>query len=246
MMNCGEVVIAEMGNKQAVTVDKKLSDLTVSDVVMLVNIVCKLQHTNNHNHVKPLLYELEALLGIKGSVLGVYNSKDSSEQFAEGTIEKSMLPDYKFSKCHCGLGDGLAPHSINGDYVFFYNDEGDGIFSFLCLKFDMKKLQSRQLDVLNFILPYLFSVAHGLYLQSKRLSDYSLTSREQEVMLWIIEGKDNWSMSKILGIAERTIKFHNCNIYKKLGVNTKAELICLYYRLISPASDFTIDNKLNA
>ena len=46
-----------------------------------------------------------------------------------------------------------------------------------------------------------------------RSLDAELTFRQQEVLRWLCEGKSNWEISKILGIAENTTKYHIRHIY---------------------------------
>ena len=52
-----------------------------------------------------------------------------------------------------------------------------------------------------------------------------LTERENEVLLWVTEGKTSWEIGRILSISERTVKFHLSNIYRKLGVTSRAQAI---------------------
>jgi len=49
----------------------------------------------------------------------------------------------------------------------------------------------------------------------------SLTPRETEVMEWILEGKANTDISKILGISPRTVEKHCERIFQKLGVENR-------------------------
>ncbi len=56
-------------------------------------------------------------------------------------------------------------------------------------------------------------------------SSYSLTSREEEVMDLLSKGNSVKRISEILVVSENTVKFHRSNIYKKLGINSKQELI---------------------
>ena len=51
------------------------------------------------------------------------------------------------------------------------------------------------------------------------------TEREQQVYSMIAAGYKNAQISSILGIAERTVKYYASEIYRKLGVTTKAEAI---------------------
>ena len=52
-----------------------------------------------------------------------------------------------------------------------------------------------------------------------------LTTRELDVLAWAAEGKTAWEIGKILSISERTVKFHLSNIYRKLGVTTRAQAL---------------------
>ncbi|MDO9371249.1 MAG: LuxR C-terminal-related transcriptional regulator, partial [Gammaproteobacteria bacterium] len=53
----------------------------------------------------------------------------------------------------------------------------------------------------------------------------TLTAREQEVLQWMIQGKTNWETSRILGISERTVKFHVHNILAKLHSSSRGHAI---------------------
>ena len=58
--------------------------------------------------------------------------------------------------------------------------------------------------------------------QSKRL-----TPREQEIMMELARGKDRQSIAAKLFISEGTVKVHTRNLYQKLGIHSKQELIVL-------------------
>ena len=51
------------------------------------------------------------------------------------------------------------------------------------------------------------------------------TEREQQVYTMIAAGYKNAQISSILGIAERTVKYYASEVYRKLGVTTRAEAI---------------------
>ncbi len=53
----------------------------------------------------------------------------------------------------------------------------------------------------------------------------SLTSREKEVLHWTAQGKGCWETGLIVGISERTVKFHLQNIYRKLNVVNRAQAV---------------------
>lgn len=59
---------------------------------------------------------------------------------------------------------------------------------------------------------------------------YQFTNREKDVLYKILEAKDNEEISKELFISVGTVKTHAHNIYKKVGVNKRAQLIQIYYQ----------------
>lgn len=55
----------------------------------------------------------------------------------------------------------------------------------------------------------------------------SLTNREKAVADWILDGKTNWEIATILNISENTVKYHVKNIYSKLNVSGRQEVIAV-------------------
>jgi DNA-binding NarL/FixJ family response regulator len=53
----------------------------------------------------------------------------------------------------------------------------------------------------------------------------SLTTREREVLKFIVKGKTNAEIADILSISTRTVENHRANIMKKLNVKKTAELV---------------------
>ena len=231
MMEYGREVVAEVKTKAAKNTDNVVPKLTDNDIESVIDIVCKLQGATNEGHVKVLLQNLGTLLGVDGCVLGVHNHGEGKSNIIGTTVDGNLLPEFELNRYPHGLSGSFSKHTGDGEFFFFFNNGGDNLYCFLCIKTSSTRLQSRQMNILNFMLPYVYSVVNKLHTRSLKRSECCLTNREHEVMQWIVEGKDNWSISRILGVSERTVKFHNCNIYKKLGVNTKAELVRLYYKI---------------
>jgi DNA-binding NarL/FixJ family response regulator len=59
-----------------------------------------------------------------------------------------------------------------------------------------------------------------------------LTTREQEVVTWVVEGMTNKEIASRLGISEKTVKTHLQNIFRKLRVSRRVQL--LRFRLTFP------------
>lgn len=58
----------------------------------------------------------------------------------------------------------------------------------------------------------------------------NITPREQEIIQLILNGKSNGEIEEILFISSHTVKNHIYNIYRKLNVKSRYELINLYTR----------------
>ena len=50
-----------------------------------------------------------------------------------------------------------------------------------------------------------------------------LSSREEAVLTWLLEGMSNKEIGIMLGISARTVQKHLTNIYGKLSVTTRGE-----------------------
>jgi DNA-binding CsgD family transcriptional regulator len=72
------------------------------------------------------------------------------------------------------------------------------------------------------IIPQLMATTKRLNIRA--LVD-SLTEKEQNVALVMMEGRTNSDIAKKFGITEHTVKFHLQNIYRKLQVNNRQQAI---------------------
>lgn len=57
------------------------------------------------------------------------------------------------------------------------------------------------------------------------LSKYSITEREREIILKVMQGKSNEDIAQELFISLATVKTHLHNIYKKIGINSRFDLL---------------------
>jgi DNA-binding response OmpR family regulator len=61
----------------------------------------------------------------------------------------------------------------------------------------------------------------------------ALTRREAEVLLWVSYGKTNRTISEILGISPRTVNKHLEQVFRKLGVETRAAATAVAVRCLT-------------
>ena len=55
----------------------------------------------------------------------------------------------------------------------------------------------------------------------------SLTSREREVMDFVISGELNKNIARKLKLSQKTVEFHRANVMKKMKADSVAELVTL-------------------
>ncbi|MFQ3249235.1 MAG: DNA-binding CsgD family transcriptional regulator [Glaciecola sp.] len=58
----------------------------------------------------------------------------------------------------------------------------------------------------------------------------TLSKREKQIAMKIMEGLPNKLIAADLFISERTVKFHCANIYRKLNISNRATLMANYYK----------------
>ena len=56
------------------------------------------------------------------------------------------------------------------------------------------------------------------------IKNFSITKREQEIIIALLAGKSNKELAETLFVSEKTIETHLANIYRKVGVKNRLEL----------------------
>jgi DNA-binding CsgD family transcriptional regulator len=57
------------------------------------------------------------------------------------------------------------------------------------------------------------------------LEKYGITEREREIILKVVQGKSNGDIARELVISLATVKTHLHNIYQKIGINSRYDLL---------------------
>ena len=71
----------------------------------------------------------------------------------------------------------------------------------------------------------------GAVVSPSLLQEFGLTKRELQLAAAVAEGKNNAEIADDLNISANTVKAHLSNIYKKLGINYRTELVSLLHKL---------------
>ena len=80
--------------------------------------------------------------------------------------------------------------------------------------------------LINYFLRYPISTSIGMDdLSEEFLSQYGITDREHEIILKVVQGKSNADIASELFISLATVKTHLHNIYKKIGVDSRYDLL---------------------
>ena len=95
--------------------------------------------------------------------------------------------------------------------------------SFFC--FHGLKRCPRTEEILRLVVPHFHAVLHRL--ENIFRSNSPLTPKETEVLKWITQGKSTWDISVIMGISERTVRFHVSNILQKLDAVTRSHAVAI-------------------
>ncbi len=83
----------------------------------------------------------------------------------------------------------------------------------------------RYKGLLEYLLPYL----HRIMLMNLNTPSVNrmkgLSPRELMVLEWMKQGKTNWEISRIIGVSERTVRFHVESIFAKLDVGSRTQAV---------------------
>ena len=77
----------------------------------------------------------------------------------------------------------------------------------------------------------IYSEQQQVLFSENALTDLGLTRREAETAEFIAKGMTNTEIAAAMDISENTVKTHLANIYKKLGLNYRTELMSLLHRM---------------
>ena len=130
-----------------------------------------------------------------------------------------------------------APIFLNGGLIMLSESEWEEIKNELLLIYENRNTASH--NDIEKMLSDLLVIKSNNEAQINRLKNisekYLLSRREVEVLAEILDGRTNSEISENLSVSLSTVKKHVYNIFNKIGVNSRAQLLNLV---------FTTENKI--
>ncbi|MEM5472436.1 LuxR family transcriptional regulator [Hoeflea sp. AS60] len=130
---------------------------------------------------------------------------------------QEVQPEFSSKAGAAQVAGEAAEHGLTDGYIVpvFSRDEWLSAISFGAST--KLKLSPKDRGALNLMAVYTSSAIERR--QEKQPTRGKLTSREREVLLWTSAGKSCWDVSVILGISEKTVRFHTAQIRTKLNAS---------------------------
>ncbi len=91
--------------------------------------------------------------------------------------------------------------------------------------FNLHIIQGKNPLIIVFIIEQ--AISNQLNMNEVRLK-YSLTRRETDVLRRVLKGLKNIDIAEELNISEQTVKDHLSNIYGKIGIETRNDLMRIF------------------
>lgn len=138
---------------------------------------------------------------------------------AKGQQEKQFIQEL----ASIGMGNGISFSALS---------ERQNLVCVLSVSGSEIGKDSQLTEMLNSLLLHLRQAAGRVAnLAPAAPAAMPLSQREFDIFHWMSHGKTNWEIATILGISERTVKFHVANIIRKLNANNRTHAIVIGLQL---------------
>jgi len=144
---------------------------------------------------------------------------------------QAVQPAQTFQNAFFWCGTGGCGAGADGSAIAFEDQQGEAV-TMMWLDYAQEQFAASHLFFLNSIVSHVqgyFVRCAGCFRSSG--VQRGLTSKEREVLKWVMEGKTSWEVGTILSVSERTVKFHLRNIYVKLNVVNRAQAVTMASKL---------------
>ncbi len=234
--------------------------LSRSDLLVTLEVINQCLKTNGQEDLLGLIDLIKRNFDIKGTLFAYqekFNLNDfSTAEVSAVDIDQEWLQLYKNKEF--ALVDPILQYSFKVDSAILWSNtysqySNSGGFRDLASEFDLVEgmtysttansrngaatvisicygspsISLNEQIMLQQILPHLHEALNKPALWSKP----KLTAKEREVISWAKDGKSYWETGQIMGVSERTIKFHLQNIYRKLDVTNRSQAVAKAMRI---------------
>jgi LuxR family transcriptional regulator, quorum-sensing system regulator CviR len=119
---------------------------------------------------------------------------------------------------------GILTGYVHGLWVGNSNTSSQFCFSGRAMK-----REKRTEAILNLIVPHLHQALKRVAnpCNGDRNGTMCISPKEREILKWVKQGKSTWDISVLLGISERTVKFHISNIMQKLDAGSRTHAVAI-------------------
>lgn len=137
------------------------------------------------------------------------------------SLSSEQERDFVAAARRLGLHDGMTIGSA---------DQADGLVTLCSFASDRDLDAKRVVPLVQYLGSYILQALRRIALPispAGRRSTQNLSPRELTVLLWMKTGKTNREIGKILGVTERTIRFHIETIFTKLDVSSRSQAVAV-------------------
>lgn len=179
------------------------------------------------NVLKGLYMLLATTLGTMGTTVLIYIALQAKERCGMPAVTVyGLFSGFVHIVLFLGLISGFDAAGADGSSIVRYSVSALVLVYLFLLIFILSYKRSRA-SKKDAAVIFLGS-EHDFSAACSRVSTkFDLTRREAEIMESMAKGDSASSMATAFGISESTVRTHMKNLYKKLGVHTKAELVSL-------------------
>ncbi|MFJ0261593.1 helix-turn-helix transcriptional regulator [Acinetobacter baumannii] len=155
-------------------------------------------------------------------LIDIYNSK-------EGKIE---LSDYHFKSINDFNNKNIKIFKVKDNEhnifeIFSTYVAGNNLF-LISVRFINLIDYNSNLEKLVNLFPLFFNWL--IKNKIKKNIEKIVTKKEKIILSYVVCGKTNWEMARILNISENSIKFHLKNLFKKTNSNNRSHLVSIAFK----------------
>jgi DNA-binding CsgD family transcriptional regulator len=231
-----------------VTEAVKSGEIPMSDLIKVLDIINKCRLAQTSGELVQVAREVQQFV-CDGGVLNACGQSCSRCSGPEpGTTSTCGSGASRCGGGHSDSRSETLPESFLStqidDFVFDVNDSSYIICHYfksepraMCLtgKTGQTPIRRENYLLMTYLMPHFHETylrVHGIVSNNccpqQRQAEHNagdFTDREREVLQWLTRGKTNWEIGTILGISERTVKFHLNHIFQKLGATNRAQAV---------------------